>query len=202
MILEQSTGEVRAAVTLDVFKRIGPIEANGWSLTQLKQKLNNAAVQLHGADKIFYVTDDAKSQLLRVPIAPFIRQLTPADESIFCEFEAAASKEDCEGASVRFDDWLVLGAFEGGRLVAAASTYQWDNARIADVGVLTLNRARRKGYATNLLIGCASRAMCNDFQLQYRCQVDNPPSSALAESLGLKLFGIWTAIAPNAGCMN
>lgn len=162
----------------------------------MKARLTDAGVQLHGADFVFYFPRVTTAQLRDAALGPSIRELTKDDAALFSAFEAAASEEDLDGASVGLDDWIVLGAFEGERLVAAASIYQWDDAPLADVGVLTLAASRRKGHAANLIRGCASRALAEGFQLQYRCQIDNAGSTALAASLGLALYGLWTAETP------
>lgn len=49
-----------------------------------------------------------------------------------------------DDANVELDNWAVFGSFEEHRLVSAASMYPWDNAQIADLGVLTLTPFPRK----------------------------------------------------------
>lgn len=196
MILERPNGETRVAMTPEIFNQLGCLPNDGLSLGQLKALLTNTGVQLHGADFVFYFPMFVTAQLHDMELAPSIRELTKADETLFKAFEAAASEEDLDGASVGLDDRIVLGAFEGEQLVAVASIYQWDDSPLGDVGVLTLAASRRKGHAANLIKGCASRALGEGLHLQYRCQTDNTGSAALATSLGLELYGRWTAETP------
>ncbi|NOK04112.1 MULTISPECIES: GNAT family N-acetyltransferase [Myxococcus] len=196
MILKRPNGESRAVVTPEIAAELGVAPGGAWTLTHLKSRLPDIGVELHGADFVFYFPETATASLRNAPSDPAIRQLTQDDVALFAAFEAAASEEDLEGASVGLDDWIVLGAFEGDHLVAAASIYQWNDAPLADVGVLTLAAARRKGHAARLIRACASRALAEGFALQYRCQLDNSGSTALAKSLGLALFGTWTAETP------
>ncbi|WP_319940676.1 hypothetical protein [Xenorhabdus littoralis] len=77
-----------------------------------------------------------------------LRQLTEKeDEDVFSEFQSSVSEQDLNNAYVELDHWAVFGSFEQHRLVSAASMYPWDNAKIADLGVLTLAPFRGKGHA-------------------------------------------------------
>jgi GNAT superfamily N-acetyltransferase len=196
MILERPDGETRAVVTPEIATELGAPAGEAWSLTQIKRRLAEIGVELHGADFVFYFPETSAPSLRNASVDPAIRLLTKEDAALFSAFEAQACEEDIEGASVGLEDWIVLGAFEGERLVAAASIYQWNDAPLADVGVLTLAAARRKGHAARLIRACASRTLAEGFSLQYRCQLDNSGSTALAKSLGLVLFGTWIAETP------
>lgn len=193
MILELPDGETRAVVTPEISALLGGAPSDVWTSAELKIRLADIGVVLKGPDFVFYFSKTAVAALHHTPADASIRVLTDEDHAIFAAFEAEASQEDLDGATVGLDDWLVLGAFEDGRLVAAASMFQWNDAPIADVGVLTLNSARRKGYAARLIRASAIRALTEGFSLQYRCQSDNLASIALAKSLGLAQFGTWIA---------
>lgn len=198
MILEQPDGRNRAVATPEISRQLGATPAGGWPLQQLKTRLSDIGIQLHGADFVFYFPVGANLRPRDVRPDVAIRQLAGGDAMLFDAFEAAATEEDLDGASVSLDDWIVFGAFEEGRLVAVSSIYRWNDAPLADVGVVTLPGSRRKGFAAVLIGTCAARALAEGLQLQFRCQFDNENSRALAVSLGMQLFGIWTAETPEA----
>lgn len=70
--------------------------------------------------------------------------------------------------------------------------YPWeDNAQIADLGVLTLTPFRGKGHARKVVRSISKYARDQGYEPQYRCQLDNLASTALAKAAGLTLFGKW-----------
>ncbi|KQZ54074.1 MULTISPECIES: GNAT family N-acetyltransferase [Ensifer] len=108
-------------------------------------------------------------------------------------FQGSASEEDLDAAYVELDHWLVYGAFDGDRLVCAASMYPWQERQIADLGVLTLVSDRGKGHARKVVRAISRAALEKGYQPQYRCQLDNHASVALAGAVGVTLFGQWEA---------
>ncbi|MDE9448355.1 GNAT family N-acetyltransferase, partial [Xenorhabdus bovienii] len=79
-----------------------------------------------------------------------------------------------------------------------ASMYPWDNAKIADLGVLTLASFRCKGHARKVVRTISKFAHSQGYEPQYRCQLDNAASSALAKATGLTLFGKWELVSPDS----
>ncbi|MER8087876.1 GNAT family N-acetyltransferase [Streptomyces sp. NPDC058316] len=111
--------------------------------------------------------------MLGKPDAPSIRPLSEADARAFMQFEAAASEQDLDDASVELDHWAVYRVFEDGQLVRVARMYPWDDAPLADLGVLTLPPHRGKGHARRLVRAISRHALAREHELQYRCQLDN-----------------------------
>ncbi len=109
-----------------------------------------------------------------------------------------STEEDLDAAYVELDHWAVFGLFEGNTLVCAASMYPWDDARIADLGVLTAEQYRGKGYAVKLVRSICRYALNQGYTPQYRCQLDNLASVGLAKAAGLSHFGKWEVISPNS----
>jgi len=68
----------------------------------------------------------------------------------------------------------------------------WSDSPIADLGVLTLPDARGKGMARAVVQAINTVSRQQGYEPQYRCQLDNHASVALAKSCGLMLFGQWT----------
>jgi GNAT superfamily N-acetyltransferase len=66
------------------------------------------------------------------------------------------------------------------------------------LGVVTLPEFRGKGFA-KILINYAHQQIAEEgYILRYRTQTDNLPSIKLAESLGLKFYGLWEPIKEEA----
>ena len=128
-----------------------------------------------------------------------IRRLSAADEAVFAEFQLQASEQDLDDAWVELDHWAVFGALDVlGKLMCAASMYPWDGAQIADIGVLTLPAFRGQGQARRVVRAIGRHAAQAGYQTQYRCQLDNLASIALARAVGLSLYGNWDVVAQDA----
>lgn len=164
------------------------------SAPEFHRRLDRAGIKCHGADHLFYFPEAELKNIAEMDVSPDIRLLTEEDAALFNAFCDKATEDDLDAASVELDHWLVAGAFEDGELVSAASMYPWDDTKLADTGVLTLPHARGKGYASRLFRGISHFAIERGFEPQYRCQLDNLPSVALAKTCGLVEFGKWDVI--------
>lgn len=173
---------------------------------QLRRALRDLGIALHEADNVFYfprghtppaAAMDAEGRYV-------VRALTGADAQLFEDFNHRASQQDLEDAQVELEDWAVFGVIAPGgpandthdRLVAAASTYPWRDSRLADIGVLTLASERGKGHGRRLVAALARHALEHGHEVQYRCQLDNVGSSALAHAAGFRLWGRWEVPTP------
>jgi GNAT superfamily N-acetyltransferase len=199
MVLETSDGRVSAALTPAVSVKLG-LERRRQDLTEpiFRQQLAEAGVALHDADNLFYFAGAGKGALLQDNHAGTVRRLTAHDGAVFAEFESSASAQDLDDAYVELDHWAVFGSFEQERLVSAASMYPWENAQIADLGVLTLVPFRGKGHARKVVRAICKYAYEQGYEPQYRCQLDNHASASVAKAAGLTLFGRWEVISPDS----
>lgn len=170
-------------------------DSSGIDETRVRDALVDVGIVLHGADNIYYFPDghDTEGESEQAPV---VRQLTAADRELFAAFEAEASEQDRDNAQVDLDDWAAFGVISDGRLVSVASTYPWNDSSLADFGVLTLERARGRGHGRRLVRAAARHAQELGCELQYRCQLDNAASNALAGAAGLQLFGTWEVPTP------
>ncbi|CPZ82162.1 Putative acetyltransferase [Mycobacteroides abscessus] len=151
MMLQTVAGKTSAVVTPELADRAGFDGFPPVSDTELRTRLDKAGLSLHGADNLFYFTDEARATLLAELPTGDIRQLTADDAAIFNAFESAATEEDLDDAQVALDHWAVFGSFDNGRLVGVASMYQWEDAPIMDLGVLVLPIFRGKRHAQRLV---------------------------------------------------
>ncbi|MFE7563825.1 GNAT family N-acetyltransferase [Kitasatospora sp. NPDC057500] len=197
-VLTTTGGRTRALLTPAVADALDLDEGQAVDEPEFRRRLEQAGITLHGADHLFYFTDETRETLLGESDDPSVRRLTEADAQAFARFQEAASEQDLDDAYVELDHWAVYGAFEDGRLVGAASTYPWDDAPLADLGVLTLPPHRGKGHARHLVRAISRHAIARGYETQYRCQLDSHASVALAGSAGLTHFGTWDIVSPDS----
>jgi RimJ/RimL family protein N-acetyltransferase len=180
-------GLIRAVVTPEIAAQLGQVT----SLNELHTQLGSAGLALNGADFLYYFGSHDR------PTAhPSVRRLSADDAALFARFESATSDQDRDDAFVELDHWAVFGAIVDGELVSAASAYPWSNSPVADMGVLTVVSARGAGHGRAVIHALSAFAIDEGYQPQYRCQLDNAASIALAGRAGLSLFGTWDVIAP------
>jgi GNAT superfamily N-acetyltransferase len=199
MVLETSDGRISVVLTPAVSGKLG-LERLRQDLTEsiFRQRLVEAGVALHDADNLFYFATADKGALMQANHTGTVRQLTQRDGALFAEFASSASEQDLDDAYVELDHWAVFGSFEQERLVSAASMYPWENAQIADLGVLTLALFRGKGHARKVVRAICKHAYEQGYEPQYRCQLDNHASASVAEAAGFTLFGRWEVISPDS----
>lgn len=153
--------------------------------------LERVGVTLNGPDHLLYLTLDGQSSLRGEAPRHGTRQLTDADAAAFEALVAAAPEDDLEEAFVELDHWLVFGTFVGDKLASAVSMYPWNGTRLADLGVITLPAFRGRGLGRATVRAASSAALALGYEPQYRCQVDNLASVALARAAGFTPFGLW-----------
>ena len=188
MMLEGMDGSMRTVLRPKLIDRIGPHAAGAMSIAGIQDQLARGGVSLHDPDYLFYLPADTCIAPDRSVAA---RRLTIEDRAAFEGFQADASEQDRDDAFVEIDHWAVFGCFDGDRLVSAASVCLWENAPIADLGVLTLPNVRGRGFARAVVLMISDFSRRQGYEPQYRCQLDNLASIALAKSCGFALFGKW-----------
>ncbi|MGG4446489.1 GNAT family N-acetyltransferase [Brevibacillus porteri] len=199
MMLETSDGRVMAVLTPALANKIGLFQQQSLSESTFRQKLNEAGITLHDADYLFYFSKADKNVLLHENLEGNLRRLTEQDEAVFSEFTSSASEQDLDDAYVELDHWAVFGSFEQNCLTSAANMYPWEeDLQIADLGVLTLTSFRGKGHARQVVRSICKYAYGQGYEPQYRCQLDNHASTALAKAAGFTLFGKWEVISPDS----
>ncbi len=199
MVLKTADRKVMAAVTPALAEKLAMSARRDLSEPVFLRMLQEAGITLHDADYIFYLAEGEKAALLRERPASSVRLLTADDAAVFAAFQSSAPEEDLDAAYVELDHWLVFGAFEGDRLACAASMYPWkEESRLVDMGILTLATHRGKGHARSVVRAISRHALGQGYEPQYRCQLDNPASAALAKAAGLTLFGEWQPVSPSS----
>jgi len=195
MILETSDGGRVLTLTSAQARRLGLAGVSAVGDSALRSAMAAAGAVLHGADYLFYLPAEDQAAVRAAPVPAQTRPLTAADAEAFSQFAALAPAQDMDEAYVELDHWLVMGTFADGRLVAAASMYPWRGTKFADLGVITLPDYRGRGLARRTVRAISARALAAGYEPQYRCQLGNTPSAALARSAGFVQFGTWDVIA-------
>ncbi len=198
MVLHTDDGAVRTVLTPSLADAAGLFDLQPRSEADLRRALSEAGVALHPADNLFYFSRADLDTLRGEDSHPSVRQLSDTDAALFAQFQSSASQQDLDDAYVELDHWAVFGAFAQDRLVTAASMYPWGNARIADLGVLTLPEYRRRGHARAVVRALCKHAAQQGYEPQYRCQLDNHASLAVAKTAGLTHFGTWEVVSSDS----
>lgn len=191
MVMTNANGTTRAALSPPVASALGIApDSPPVTLQELRDAISAAGIEMHAPDVIHYMPA-AGASATRNSNLPDVRQLTPDDAEIFHGFMAQVSADDQDDASVELTHWATFGAFVDSELLAVSSLYPWGGVAIADMGVLTMPRARGKGLARSLVHAMIEHAGKRGYEAQYRCQLDNVASKALAKSIGLAPYGEW-----------
>jgi len=184
----------RVALTPMLAQALALREDAPLDLPGLARALAAAQAPWHGADHLFYLRSERRAELLAEAPAAQVRALTGDDAAAFARFQSQASAQDLDDAYVALDHPAAFGAFEGERLVCAASAYPWDGSSLMDLGVLTLVADRGRGHARAVVRAIARHALAHGGEPQYRCQLDHAASVALAAAAGLSRYGQWDAV--------
>lgn len=173
-------------------------DAKGLTEGKLRDGLLEIGIVMHGADNLYYLPRVARDVWLLEAEPQDIRKLDANDAALFAEFESQSSEQDLDAAQVDLEDWAVFGVFgQQGQLLSVASIYPWGESPVVDIGILTLASARGTGCAKRLLRAVGRYAMAKGYELQYRSQLDNQASLALAKASGLELLGSWEIPSPD-----
>lgn len=195
MILEMANTHTMAVVTPKLAECLKLKELEQYSIASLRTAISKCQLVLHSPDYIYYLPDNAVPFSREVRDDVVIRPLSMSqDAAAFREFESSCTEEDLDGAYVSLTHWVVYGAFDGDTLIGVSSMYLWDDTKLADLGVLILETYRDRGVATRLVQAICRDVISKGYVPQYRCQVDNEASIALAMASGFSLFGQWEAI--------
>jgi len=175
--------------------RLNLTSGSGCTSHGVLEALQRAGVAMNDPDHLFYLTAAEQLDVSKNAPAPgATRQLDEEDAHQFSELEEAAPADDLDEAFVELDHWLAFGSFEDSRLVCAASMIPWRGTRLADLGVITLPQYRGRGLATRTVRALSARALSQGYEPQYRCQLDNEASVALASAAGFSRYGTWHVI--------
>ena len=148
-------------------------------------------------DHLFYLPDAKIKQLVNTNFSACIRRLEPSDFELFATFKSGITPEDWEEVEPELDNEAVIGWFEGGQLLSVADYYRWSQKAVADIGVLTAPECRGRGLARQVVQALCKHALEQGLLPQYRCQLNNTGSIAVAESAGFERFGRWTVAVDN-----
>ncbi len=148
----------------------------------LRERLRAAHMKPHDPEPLFAIARAEAADMRAESDAPNIRRLTPEDADAFARFEERATQYDKEQAQVGLSDWVAFGAFDGEDLMAITSLFAWKTSRLQDIGILTLPEYRGRGVARALVRAACRYAYTQGWDLQYRCELDNVGSRALARA--------------------
>lgn len=112
------------------------------------------------------------------------RILTEEDEKLVKNFEGDQAIEDLEMGQVDIEDFLVVGAFAGDKLVAVSSLWEWTN-NVVDIGLIVDKTYRGKGLGKSITSFIINQVIDKRICI-YRADYENPNSIKIAKSLGFR----------------
>lgn len=118
-----------------------------------------------------------------------IRRMNDRDREAFNDFKKRVPKRDDAVSFVELDHPVIFGCFVDNKIVSASSNLFFGDY-IADLGVLTDNTYRKKGYGKKTVAKLCEYNIQNGKINQHRCTDDNIASFRVAKSLGFNLNGI------------
>ncbi len=178
------------ALSVEGGERLAPAE--------VEQRIHRAGIPMHDPDRVHHLPLDVHAEVRAERPLAGVRRLTADDADLFASFVAEAPPDDLDDAFVELDHWLVAGAVRDGRLVSVASMYPWRGTGTADLGVITLPDSRGRGLARATVRAISALALQQGYEPQYRCQLDNAASLALARGSGFRALGDWSVSRPTA----
>lgn len=193
-VVRVEDGPTIVAVSAANAARIGVDDGETIPADEATTRIAAAGIPLNDPDHLFYLPLEEQQAIAAETHGIHTRRLTADDAQAFADMVAAAPAHELDEAFVELDHWLVVGTFVNTRLAAVASMYPWGATHLADLGVITLPEFRGRGLARVTVRALAAEALARGYEPQYRCQLDNAPSVALAIASGFRRFGEWTVI--------
>lgn len=193
-VVRVEDGPTIVAVSAANAARIGVDDGETIPADEATTRIAAAGIPLNDPDHLFYLPLEEQQAIAAETHGIHTRRLTADDAQAFADMVAAAPEDELDEAFVELDHWLVVGTFVDTRLAAVASMYPWGATHLADLGVITLPEFRGRGLARVTVRALAAEALARGYEPQYRCQLDNAPSVALAIASGFRRFGEWTVI--------
>lgn len=160
----------------------------------LRERLATTGITLNDPDLLFFLPRDTIASLSGTPLPTGTRVLTADDAAAFEQFTRRAPEADLDEAFVELDHWLVVGTWDGDELVSVASAYPWRQGPLADIGVITLPQARGRGLGRRTVRAISAAVIDRGLEPQYRCQLDNAASVAVARASGFVPLGRWETL--------
>ncbi|MDQ1110712.1 GNAT superfamily N-acetyltransferase [Microbacterium testaceum] len=193
-ILRIGDGATVVSLSPERADQLGVSDGERLAADEVLERIDAAGIALNDPDHLFYLPVEEHANVTAPEPQAKTRRLTAEDADAFAALVAAAPEDELDEAFVELDHWLVFGTFVDGTLAAAASMYPWKGTRLADLGVITLPEFRGRGLARATVLAMAADALERGYEPQYRCQLDNAPSVALALASGFRRFGEWIVV--------
>jgi len=115
-----------------------------------------------------------------------LRQLSATDKGSLDDLKSACTPDDVDEGWVHVTDELVYGAFDGDKMVACASLFDWRG--FGDPGVLVHPKYRQKGLGKAVVSPICAFVLEQGRVMDYRCDAKNLGSAGIAKSLGFTRY--------------
>ncbi len=153
------------------------------SITQIVENLD---VTVQEQDMFYSITE---GDFIAHDCNYTIRQITQDDADAFAEFHEKCSERDRQYGEVGLNDETVFGVLDGKRIIAVASSFEWQG--FVDIGVLTDPDYRGQGAGKAVVASIIQHYLQNTVDerpLSYRHETSNVGSGKIAKAVGWQRF--------------
>ena len=131
-------------------------------------------------------------RIFRFPEGEKVRETLPGGR-VLTEADEEINETTFDLAESVADGRLCFGQEDGGRIVSVAVTHASPDERepggTLEIGVETIPRARRRGYAVSCLAGLTEMILDSGLIPEYRCTCSNAASAKVARAAGYRQIG-------------
>ncbi|MCA9912232.1 MAG: GNAT family N-acetyltransferase [Anaerolineae bacterium] len=144
----------------------------------------------------FYMLDTASFQPFTPDAHYTVRVLTSADQAAFDEFQARCSAEDRDTGDIAIQHELAVGVFDGERIAAGASMFEWIG--FSDIGVLSDPTYRRQGLGKAAVSFLCEELLRREHErvILYRHELNNTGSQGIAVGLNFHFIAMMEGVSP------
>lgn len=144
----------------------------------------NKKIFIESVTSAYMLTQDEIIQPSNLDDRFSIRRLELNDKEDLLSLNKTCTPEEVDNAYVEIDHEIILGCFDGDKLVSAASTVDWD--AYYDIGIITHSDYRKRGLAKRLVYELCLEIFKSGKIPLYRFEVSLFGSAGVAKSLGFK----------------
>ena len=115
-----------------------------------------------------------------------LRQLSESDKDSLNTLKSACTTDEVDEGWVHVTDELAYGAFDGDKMVACASLFDWRG--FGDPGVLVHPAYRQRGLGKAVVSPICKFVLDQGRVMDYRCDSRNTGSAGIAKNLGFTRY--------------
>jgi GNAT superfamily N-acetyltransferase len=157
---------------------------HGMTGAEMQSELLDKTLDYEYVELLFYLYPDDFKPYTQTEFE--VRQLFEDDKDALDALKSACTPQDVDEGWVHVTDELCYGAFDGDKMVACATMFEWRG--FADPGVLVHPAYRRRGLGKAVVSAICQWVLDHGRVMNYRCVSTNIGSAEVARSLGFTQY--------------